>query len=141
MRLVRCRTAAPAPKRFTAAHGYSQLSLTDGSMRAVAGSIIYLALIALPSLGVVAPVRDTATSIGIVLGLLYLFPILAQTVTDPTWQRRLHEIGPMTAGLYIQTTIRIYTLPISPWQGLGVAAGWAAAALLAGGLLLRARDT
>ena len=126
---------------FTAAHGYAQLSLTNGStLRAVAGSIIYLALIALLSLGIAAAVRDTATSIGIVLALLYLFPILAQTVTDPTWQRRLHEIAPMTAGLYIQTTVGIHNLPITPWQGLGVLAGWAAAGLLAGGVLLRARD-
>jgi ABC-2 type transport system permease protein len=126
---------------FTAAHGYAQLSLTNGStLRAVAGSIIYLALVALLSLGVASAVRDTATAIGIVLGLLYLFPILAQTITDQTWQRRLHEIAPMTAGLYIQTTAGIHNLPITPWQGLGVLAGWAAAALLAGGLLLRARD-
>ena len=46
----------------------------------------------------------------------------------------------MTAGLYIQTTIGIHDLPLTPWQGLAVAAGWAAAALLAGGLMLRARD-
>ncbi len=31
-------------------------------------------------------------------------------------------------------------LPISPWGGLGVLAAWAAAALLAGGLVLRWRD-
>jgi ABC-2 type transport system permease protein len=126
---------------FTAAHGYTQLSLTNGStLRAVAGSIIYLGLIALLSLGVATAVRDSATAIGIVLGLLYLFPILAQTVTDQTWQRRLHEIAPMTAGLYIQTTIGIHNLPITPWQGLGVLAAWATTGLLAGGLLLRARD-
>lgn len=126
---------------FTAAHGYAQLSLADGStLRAVAGSIIYLGLIALLSLGVATAVRDSATSIGIVLALLYLFPILAQTVTDPTWQRRLHEIAPMTAGLYIQTTVGIHTLPITPWQGLGVLAGWAVSAAVVGGLLLRVRD-
>jgi ABC-2 type transport system permease protein len=126
---------------FTAAHGYAQLSLTNGStVRAVVGSILYLALIALLSLGVATAIRDSATAVGIVLGLLYLFPILAQTVGDADWQRRLHEIAPMTAGLYIQTTVGIHDLPITPWQGLGVTAGWAAAALLAGGLLLRARD-
>jgi ABC-2 type transport system permease protein len=126
---------------FTAAHGYAQLSLADGStLRAVAGSIIYLALIALLSLGVAAAVRDSATAIGIVLGLLYLFPIVAQTVGDAHWQRRLHEIAPMTAGLYIQTTVGIHNLPLTPWQGLGVLAGWAAAALLAGATLLRMRD-
>lgn len=126
---------------FTVEHGYAQLSLTNGStLRAVAGSIIYLGLIALLSLGVATAVRDNATAIGIVLGLLYLFPILAQTVTDQTWQRRLHEIAPMTAGLYIQTTTGIHNLPLSPWQGLGVTGAWATAALLAGGLLLRGRD-
>ena len=61
-------------------------------------------------------------------------------VTDPDWQRHLQQIGPMTAGLAIQTTINLDDLPISPWAGLGVLAAWAAAALLAGGLLLRARD-
>ena len=126
---------------FTAAHGYAQLSLTNSStLRAVAGSIIYLGLIALLSLGVATAVRDSATAIGIVLGLLYVFPILAQTVTDQTWQRRLHEIAPMTAGLYIQTTIGIHNLPNTPWQGLGVAGAWAATAVLASGVLFRARD-
>jgi ABC-2 type transport system permease protein len=126
---------------FTPAHGYAPLSLTDGStLRAVAGSVIYLALIALLSVGVAAAVRDSAAAMGIVLGSLYLFPIVAQVVGDPDWQRRLHEIAPMTAGLDIQTTVGIHTLPLTPWQGLGVLAAWAAGALLVGGLLLRARD-
>jgi ABC-2 type transport system permease protein len=126
---------------FTAAHGYAPLSLADGStLRAVAGSVVYLALIALLGLGVATAVRDPATAIGIVLGLLYLFPIIAATVGDPDWQRRLHEVAPMTAGLYIQTTVGVHSLPLTPWEGLGVAAGWAAVALLAGGLLLRIRD-
>jgi ABC-2 type transport system permease protein len=46
----------------------------------------------------------------------------------------------MTAGLAIQATTSLRTLPINPWAGLGVLAAWAAAALLAGGLLLRLRD-
>jgi ABC-2 type transport system permease protein len=46
----------------------------------------------------------------------------------------------MTAGLYIQATIGVHSLPLTPWQGLGVLAGWAAASLLVGALTLRARD-
>jgi ABC-2 type transport system permease protein len=46
----------------------------------------------------------------------------------------------MTAGLAIQGTKNLNKLPIGPWPGLGVLAAWAAAALLAGGLLLRLRD-
>ncbi len=46
----------------------------------------------------------------------------------------------MSAGLAIQATTGLRGLPISPWGGLGVLAAWAAAALLAGGLVLRWRD-
>jgi ABC-2 type transport system permease protein len=40
----------------------------------------------------------------------------------------------------IQATTSLRSLPISPWSGLGVLAAWAAAALLAGGVLLHLRD-
>ena len=46
----------------------------------------------------------------------------------------------MTAGLAIQATTGLRSLPLSPWTGLGVLAGWAAVALLAGSLLLHLRD-
>jgi ABC-2 type transport system permease protein len=46
----------------------------------------------------------------------------------------------MTAGLEIQASTGLRSLPISPWAGLGVLAAWAAAALLAGTLMLRLRD-
>src|SRR6266568_1879093 len=107
---------------FTAAHGYQALSLADGPvLRATA-------------------VRDSATAIGVVLGLLYLFPIITAVVADPHWYRHLQQLGPMTAGLAIQATTNLRGLPVSPWAGLGVLAAWAAGALLAGGLLLRLRD-
>jgi ABC-2 type transport system permease protein len=126
---------------FTAAHGSPPLSLADGpTLRATAGSILYLALIALLSLGIATAVRDSATSIGIVLGLLYLFPIISQVMGNAHLQRLLQEIGPMSAGLAIQATTDLRSLPIGPWAGLGVTAAWAATALLTGGLLLRVRD-
>jgi ABC-2 type transport system permease protein len=126
---------------FTPAHGYDQVLLGHGpDLRAAAGSVLYLALIALLSLGTAAVVRDSAVAIGIVLGLLYLFPIVANVVGDAQWQRHLQQIGPMTAGLAIQATTDLRSQPIGPWAGLGVLAAWAAAALLAGGLLLRLRD-
>jgi ABC-2 type transport system permease protein len=126
---------------FTAAHGFAPLSLADGPvLRAAAGSVLYLALIALLSLGAATAVRDSAVAIGLVLGLLYLFPIVAGVVSDPYVQRHLEQIAPMTAGLEIQATTGLRSLPLSPWAGLGVLAAWAAGALLAGGLLLRFRD-
>ena len=110
---------------FTAAHGYPVLALAHGPIvRAAVGSVLYLVLIALFSLGVATAVRDSATAIGLVLGLLYLFPLLAQLVT----------------GLAIQATTNLQGLPISPWAGLAVLAAWAGAALIGGGVLLRHRD-
>jgi ABC-2 type transport system permease protein len=126
---------------FTAAHGYPPLSLTDGStLRAASGSVLYLALIALLSLGIATLVRDSATAIGVILGLLYLAPILLGVVTDPTWHRHIEQIAPSLAGLAIQKTIGLHSLPIGAWPGLGVLAAWAAGALLLGGLLLTWRD-
>jgi ABC-2 type transport system permease protein len=126
---------------FTPAHGFALLSLANATvLRAAAGSVLYLALIALLSLGVSTMVRDSAVAIGIVLALLYLFPIVANVVTNEQWHRHLEQIGPMTAGLAIQATTGLSSLPISPWAGLGVLAAWAAGAMLAGGLVLRLRD-
>lgn len=126
---------------LTAAHGYPPLSLADGpTLRAAGGSVLYLALIGLLSLSVATIVRESAAAIGLVLGLLYLLPILLHVVTDPDWQRRLQQIAPSSAGLAIQATVGVRDLPIGPWAGLGVLAAWAAGALLAGALLLRLRD-
>jgi len=109
-------------------------------LRAAAGSVLYLGLIALLSLGVAAAVRDSAVAIGVVLALLFLFPILSSVITSPGWHRHLEQLSPMTAGLYIQATTNLRSLPLTPWQGLGVLAAWAAGAMLAGALLLRFRD-
>jgi ABC-2 type transport system permease protein len=126
---------------FTAARGFPVVSLADGPvLRAAVGSVLYLALIALLSLGIAAAARDSAVAIGLVLGLLYLFPIVSSLAANPHWQRHLEQIGPMTAGLDIEATTGLRSLPLSPWAGLGVLALWAAAALLAGGLLFRLRD-
>ena len=84
--------------------------------------------------------RDSATSIGVILGLLYLPPVLGQAIGDPHWQRLLQQSAPMSAGLAIQATIDLHSLPLRPWAGLGVTAGWSVAALVAGGLLLHRRD-
>ena len=126
---------------ITPAHGYEPLSLASGPvLRAAVGSVLYLVLIALLSVGVATAVRDSAVAIGVVLALLYLFPIISNVVTSPGWHRHLEQLSPMTAGLYIQATANLRSLPLTPWQGLGVLAAWAAGAMLAGALLLRFRD-
>jgi ABC-2 type transport system permease protein len=126
---------------FTPAHGYA--SLTSGTdLRAAVGAVLYLTFIALLSLGVAAAVRNSAVAIGVVLGVLYLFPITAAIAdaSNPALARHLDQIGPLSAGLDVQATIGIKTLPLTPWQGLGVVALWTAGALLLGALVLKFRD-
>jgi ABC-2 type transport system permease protein len=126
---------------FTTAHGYPPSTFTDATMlRAASGSVLYLALIGLLSLGVATLVRDSAAGVGITLGLLYLSPIVAGVVTDPTWHNRIERYSPMNAGTAIEATRDLASMPIGPWEGLGVLAVWTAAALLTGGIALHMRD-
>jgi ABC-2 type transport system permease protein len=126
---------------LTVVHGYEITSLANATnLRAAGGTVLYLALIAVLSLGVATIVREPAPAIGVVLGLLYLFPLLGAVVSDPTWSRHLQQIGPMTAGITIEATRNLKDLPLSPWDGLGVLAAWAAGALVLGGLMFRYRD-
>ncbi len=123
------------------ARGYPALSFGDGLvLRAGLGAVLYLLLIALLSLGIAAAVRDAAAGIGTVLGLLYLFPIVGAVAGSTDISRHLQQIGPMTAGMAVEATIQLASLPVSPWAGLGVLAAWAAGALLLGAVLLRLRD-
>lgn len=126
---------------FTPANGYPPLSLADGpTLRAAAGSVLYLGLIALLSLGIGTIARDTAGATITVLTLLYAVPIATALVSDPLWSERLHRVGPTTAGLAIQATTGLERLPIGPWAGLGVLAAYAAAAVLLGAWLFAVRD-
>ena len=102
--------------------------------------MLYLALVALLSLGVATAVRGSAGAITGVLTLLYAFPIVAQLVDDPRWQQRLERYGPTEAGLAIQHTTRLDELPITPWPGLGVLATYSGLALLSGMALFQVRD-
>ena len=113
--------------RLSPAHGYPLVTLAHAAtLRAATGSVLYLILIGLLALGVATAIRDTAASIGALLALLYLPPLLAQAVSDPL-RRHIQQIAPMTAGLAIQATTNLRNLPITPWAGLGVLTAWAAA--------------
>jgi ABC-2 type transport system permease protein len=138
--LLVARAALPA-NGFTPAHGYPALSLGDSAtLRASAGTVLYLCLIALLALGVALTVRSTAAAIATVLSLLFVFPIVGMLVTDPEWREWITQWSPMSAGLAVQATRGLDAMPVGPWQGLGVLAMYACAALLAGGVLIEVRD-
>jgi ABC-2 type transport system permease protein len=126
---------------FTEKNGAAPLGIGSGLMlRAAGGSVLYLALIALLGVGVATAVRDSALAITVVLGLLYIFPVIGHVLLNPVWQNRFERFSPMNAGLAIESTKDLNTLPIGPLAGLGVLAAWTAAALVIGWVLLLLRD-
>jgi ABC-2 type transport system permease protein len=128
-------------KGLTASNGYQVLSLANGpDLRAVLGSVLYLTLIALIAVGITTAVRDSGVAIGLVLALLYLFPIVTAVVSNRDLARHLEQIAPTTSGQYIMDTTGVRSLPLTPWQGLGVLALWAVGALLLGAVVFRFRD-
>jgi len=90
--------------------------------------------------GIATAARDVAISVGIVLGLLYLFPLLGRVFGTPSWHRGPQHVGPMSAGLRLPAGTGLSGLPVSALAGPGLLVGLAVCALVVGGLLLRCCD-
>jgi ABC-2 type transport system permease protein len=86
--------------------------------------------------GVATAARDVAISVGIVLGLLYLLPILGRIISGPGRHRDPPQAGPLAAGLRLPAGTGLGSPMISALVGPGLLIGLAAAALVIGGLLL-----
>jgi ABC-2 type transport system permease protein len=124
---------------FVAANGYEPLSLTDAdALRAVAGSAVFLALLALLALGVGAILRHTGAALATVLALLFI-PLLAAGLLPESAQDTVQSIAPMTAGACLMSTPG-NGAPLSPGAGLAVLAAWAAVAMIGALWLIGRRD-
>lgn len=112
------------------------------TVRAAAGTVLYLGLVALLCVGIAAVVRQTAAAVTTATAVLYL-PLLVTLIvpmSDRT-QQRIQRLAPMTAGLAVQAGSEPgRRVPIGPWAGLGVLAGYAAAGTALGYLSIRVRD-
>jgi ABC-2 type transport system permease protein len=95
---------------------------------------------ALARFRIATAVRDGAIAIGIMLGLLYLFPMLGGVISIPGWHWHPRHLPPVTGGHELQAGSGLSGLLVSPWAGVGVLAACAVAAVLAGGALLRLHD-
>src|SRR5262245_20217251 len=121
------------------APAYPPPSLTDPTvLRAVLGAALLLALLALFGLGVGAIARRTAGAISVVLGLVLLAPILADSLPENVsrWMTRLTP----SAGFAVMETRPRPDAVIGPWAGLAVTAAYAVAALAAAIWLTARRD-
>jgi ABC-2 type transport system permease protein len=126
---------------FTYENGYPASTLTDGyALRAVVASGVYLALLAVFSLGLGTILRHTAGAITLVLALL-LGPVIAISFLPESvaeWFEKFSLMGAGIAGQ--QTVVRDDSIPLGPWEGLGVVAAYAAVALVVALWAIRARD-
>ncbi len=109
-----------------------------GVLRVVLGGAAYLTLIGLLGLGIGTLLRRTAGAVAAVFGLLLVLPIIVSLLPSP-WNVDIHEYLPDQAGAsLIRLTVR--TGLLAPGWGALLLCGYAAAALVAGGILLVRRD-
>ena len=126
------RTAERAP-------GTPELSLANPTvLRALVGTAVLFALVAVFSLAVATIVRHTAVAIPLVI-LPLLIPSIESGGLPLSVANWLVRLTP-AAGLAVQQTITRYDTAIAPLVGLGVMAAYAAVALGVATLLLRRRD-
>jgi ABC-2 type transport system permease protein len=127
-----------------AGNGFVATPLSDpGALRAVLGSGLYLAVLALFGLGVGAILRRPAGAVSAVLGLLF-GPLIVAMFLPGHLQKLALDYGPMTAGLAVQMTkptgIIVGTVPVAPWTGFALFCAYTSATLLAAFWLTTHRD-
>ncbi|MFE0099353.1 hypothetical protein [Streptomyces sp. NPDC059009] len=114
-------------------------SLTDAAtLRAIVGSALFLAVLAVFSLGVGALLRRTVPAIVLLFVLLVVAPLVAST-TSITADEAVGRATPV-AGMAIQQTRQVVDTVTTPWAGFAVLCLYAAAALGAAQWRLRRRD-
>jgi ABC-type transport system involved in multi-copper enzyme maturation permease subunit/regulation of enolase protein 1 (concanavalin A-like superfamily) len=119
---------------------YPHPSLTDPNvLRALIGTALFLAVLAVFSLGVGSILRRSARAITLVVGLVLVPQIVASFIPSFAVERWINRITPV-AGLAIQHTRVRFDTAISPWAGFAVLCGWAAVAMALAVWQVRRRD-
>jgi ABC-2 type transport system permease protein len=116
-------------------------SLTDPDVfMPLLGASLYLALVAVFSLGVGMMVRASAGGIGIVLAFLLVVPTILQLI-PADWAQDIHPYLLATAGTNMFAPTEI-TGPevLTTWEDLLVVLGWVAASVAGAATLLVKRD-
>ncbi|MDK1346446.1 ABC transporter permease subunit [Streptomyces sp. 378] len=110
-----------------------------GVLRAVIGGGLYMALIAMFSMGVAAMLRSPMLSLGILMPFFFLISSILGNV-DAT--KKVGQFLPDQAGSKIMQVVTPIDddTPYGPWGGLGIMGLWVLAALIGGYVLLRKRD-
>ncbi|MGW0747919.1 ABC transporter permease subunit [Streptomyces sp. NPDC002587] len=113
----------------------------ENVLRAVVGAGLYMALLALFSMGVAAMLRSSVASISI---LIPFFLIVSNLLSGFEATRKYGQYLPDKAGSKIMQIVPdamgSAETPYGPWGGLGIMLLWVAAAVLGGYLVLKKRD-
>ncbi len=121
------------------APAYPDPSLADGLvLRAVIGTALFLAMLALFALGVGTILRRAAGAITLVIALVVV-PSIIGVFLPLNAELWLNRTTPL-AGLAMQQTRDRFDNAIGPWAGFGVLCAWAAVALGLAYWQLRRRD-
>ena len=109
-----------------------------GVTRAVVGAGLYLTVVGLLGIALGFIIRNTAGAIATLFGVLLVLPVLGE-VLPSTWAKHITPYLPSNAG---QAVMSVHQAPgdLAPWTGFAVFCCYAAAAIIAGAVLLRRRD-
>jgi ABC-2 type transport system permease protein len=119
---------------YTPENGYT-FSLGDAdTLRKLAVAAAYPVILAVLSLSLAAILRNTATAITVLLGLLFV-PWIVGGLLPEKLAHTIEEASPMV-GIAAQEQ----GAPIAPWTGFAVTVAWAAGALVVALWLVARRD-
>ncbi|MFF5444958.1 ABC transporter permease [Streptomyces sp. NPDC012888] len=113
----------------------------DNVLRAVVGAGVYMALLAVFSMGVAAMLRSSVAAISI---LIPFFLIVSNLLSGFDATRKVGQFLPDKAGSKIMQIVPNAfgspETPYGPWGGLGIMLLWVVAAVAGGLLVLKKRD-
>lgn len=114
--------------------GQYALGLGDpGTVRAIFGSGVYLAMMALLAAGLTAVLRSAAAVLSLLIPLMLVVSFVVGSASAGVAEYLPDQAGQMVMRMEPQGGL-------GPWSGLGVLALWAAAAVMGGWLAVRRRD-
>ena len=125
-------------QRILGDHVHASLS-DPGVLRAVLGTGVYLAAIAVLGVAIGALLRHAAGSIGVMFVLLLVAPGLLGLVLPDTWSKAIVPYLPSNAGASFTSVVPADGL-LAAGPGAAVLAAWIAVVLGTAAVLLRRRD-
>jgi ABC-type transport system involved in multi-copper enzyme maturation permease subunit len=133
--------AGPGCGHLTVTFSGTDVITASAVLTAIIGTALFVTIVALIAFGVGSIVRHTAGAIAIVIALLFIVPILEQTLPND-WHNDIMRFLPDAANQVVSLTIasngpgHLW----SAWPQLGVTALWAAVLVGIGAYLFRKRD-